>query len=467
MLVSPSGTRKSPVMRSAFGPLYAWEAAERKRYAEDVSGIETRIGELTVDTDGNTIAVKHGTPEAKSLAALKQSLEKVPPPGRLLAQDITPEKHLRVMAENGGTIALVDDEGDVMGPFLGRYSNSEPKLTGLLKGWDGGPVIYERVGSGGGKAAVDVRIDSARAGIAITTQHSVANAMARDAALRTKGLLARWLYVVLPPRSWTPILHPESPKPGVATDYRDLLMRLRSMPADEILRMANCIDHGRGWSEPEWFTKLRERCIAGEAECGEFAHMVDWSSKFADNMARIAAVLEAIGGGGPEHLTKLSDFFIAHAKRFFGSPDVAAPERATELEQLEAIRVRIAKKWPAKPRLVGDEKPSLSDTFMVRDVCRLYKASAGMRSDRASELLDKLMERGLAIEIPADDLPRLKNKVVARRFCLVHSGRAPAVPAAVADDRPRGQPLPLSARAPIDTDGWGFQDGIHASEAFS
>ncbi len=446
MLVSPPGTRKSPVMGAAFSPVYGWEAEQRKQYLDRVSDLDEQITNLKDQKDC-----------ASETSQIKRQKEALKQPKRLTVGDVTPEKHMRLMAENDDTIVLVDDEGDIMAPFLGRYNASEVKLTGLLKGWDGGRLLYDRVGSGGGKAAIEIKVEHARAGVAITTQYKVMNDMLKNPALRDKGLLGRWMYVIMPSHSWTPILHPEKPKPGVNRDYRDAILRLLAISNDCPLRLANGIDRGRGWLEPQWFSDLRMRCMLGAQADGEFCHMIDWASKFPDNMARIAVVLEQLGGGGEKQLTELSDFFIKHAKRFFGSGQTEAPATGTETDELVELVEKIAKKWPSKFQKNDTGLPTLSSCFTARDALRTFNSKRGMTSDRVNAMLDVLIDRGHVREAPSEEAKLLQNKKSVRKFFLVHSSK-PAKERASSDiDKPRGQPTPVAKATEFDVF---FQDGI-------
>lgn len=454
MLIASPSERKSPVFRSAFAPIYQWGRDEKKRAAAESANIQREIGELTVDADGNAIAIKHGTPEARALADLKQRLANVKDARRRIADDVTPEEFMRQMHENDGIMCLVSDEADVFQSFGGRYSNSEPKLAPLLKGWDGGHLMYDRVGGGGGKQRVNIAIDSPRAGIAIAGQYTVLDALKRNPVYREKGMLARLLYVVLPERRELRILTPPAIDVAVYAEYNDAIRRLFVKENDDPLVLANRLDFGNGWLMPQWLMNLRQRVEEGILDGGEFAAIRDWAGKLVSNMARIAAVLEAMGGGGEAELAELSAFFVAHAKRALHGPDSVSPSAGTAMDELQQMAEKLAKRHPPLPAC-AEQRTSVSKPFTVRDIRRSWYRLQSMPEPELMQRVERLVALGHLEELPNEDAGRLGNRQTARRFQLVvqiGAKTSAAAPEAIPVEMP---PKPPSA-SPYDdlTEDW-------------
>lgn len=461
LLIASPSERKSPVFRSAFAPVYEWGRAEKKRAATQVADIQRQIAEVTVSPEGNAIAVKSGSPEAKLLADLKQKLSTVKSARRRIADDITPEEFMRQMSENDGIMCLVSDEADVFQSFGGRYSGGEAKLGPLLKGWDGNqPLMYDRVGGGGGaKQRVNIQIDEPRAGISIAGQYTILDVLKKNPVYREKGMLARLMYVVLPERRTVRSLTPPALASGVHYDYGNAILRLFALDAEAPLCLKNKLEYENGWLMPAWLMNLRHRVELGLLEDGEFAQLRDWAGKLVSNMARIGAVLEAAGGGGEENLAALCDFFIGHAKRALHGPDSVAPQSGTATDELSTLVEKLAAKFPPAPVDAG-RKTSVSKTFGVRDVRRSWRRLQAMPEAQLTERLDRLIALGHLEECPNEDAGRLGNRQLARRFRLVVQlgAKAPAPePEAIPVDMP---PSP----SPYDDLGDGFSDGLPADD---
>jgi hypothetical protein len=440
MLIASPSERKSPVFGAAFAPVYEWSKREKKRQAAQRQTIQNEIDTILVDNKGEAKPSKSGSPEAKRLADLKARLAAVPQPRRRIADDITPEEFMRQMHENDGTMCLVSDEADVFQSFGGRYSQGEAKLAPLLKGWDGKtPLMYDRVGGGGGKQRINIVIEEPRAGIAIAGQYTVLEVLTRNPVYRAKGMLARMLYIVLPERTRERKMFPEGIARSIHQQYNDAILRQFDLDNEAPLLLKNRKDFGNGWNIPQWLQNLRQRIETGVLSDGEFASIPDWAGKLVSNMARVAAVIESMGGGGEENLAALCDFFIVHAKRALAQPGSAAPARGTVLDELSYVVAQLGKKFPTGLAVAGQTGTTISKPFTIRDAKRACNRMANRTTEEFEKLINELIVKCHLEEVPNDDAVKLGNRAIARKLVLVSRiNQEPVTPPE--DDMPNGQP---------------------------
>lgn len=417
LIASPS-ERKSPVFAAAMKPVYEWGRDEKKRHEEQRRLAQREIDQCNVDAAGNAAPVKSGTPEAKRVADLKERLANIKPPGRRIAEDITPEEFMRQMSEHDGIMCLVSDEADVFQNFGGRYSSGDPKLSPLLKGWDAkSPLMYDRVGTGAGKQRTNIMIDSPRAGIAVAGQYSILKMLKENPAYRQKGLLARLCYVVLEERTAVRELCPEGVPRAIRDAYSVAIRRMFDQDPEGYLLLKNRVDYPNGWKVPEWLHDVRVRVESGVLKGGEFETISDWAGKLVSNLARVASVLEAMGGGGESALAQLALFFIAHAKRALIQPGSQSPDRGTAMDDLAYVVDRLQAKFKVAMHVVG--KVQASRTFTARDAFRCCSRLRNTGMDTFQALLDQLLVMGHLNEVSNAEAWGIGNRASARRFVLI------------------------------------------------
>jgi len=128
----PSGERKSPVFTKVFGPLETLE----EQLASETTFERTRAKagrEWLIKSNG---AASSRVPEGQRPARLRNGhagrtySQDHPRSGapRLLASDVTPEKIPGLLADHGGRIAIISDEGGIFDTIAGRYASQVPNL---------------------------------------------------------------------------------------------------------------------------------------------------------------------------------------------------------------------------------------------------------------------------------------------------------------------------------------------------
>jgi hypothetical protein len=192
------GEGKSPVYREM---MKALEIIEQRLQDEAAPVIRKARARKEVAL-ANLVAVQKQLKSLKILpedrAALLPVLEEaqaaydaivVPARPRIYTQEATPEGLLKLLSEQGGRMAALDDEGGELFELLFRYSQSGNANQGVyLRGHDGGRYTADW----STKASVD--IESTLLTLGLTVQPGVIQNLSSDPALRARGLLARILY---------------------------------------------------------------------------------------------------------------------------------------------------------------------------------------------------------------------------------------------------------------------------------
>ncbi len=195
-VVADPGERKSPVHGALTAPLLAAEAALAARVgplARENAALKDIAGRAA--EQAKTTAAKAPKDKRKELteeavaAALAAEAVTVPNLPRLLGDDATPEALTTLMAENGGRIAVISDEGGIFDILAGRFS-AAPNLDPYLKGHAGRPMRVDRKG----REAEFIPTPALTVGVMI--QPSVLRKFGADADLTGRGMAARFLFVL-------------------------------------------------------------------------------------------------------------------------------------------------------------------------------------------------------------------------------------------------------------------------------
>lgn len=181
--------RKSAVLHFLTAPLNKYEISYNQEHSADVErsqmqkrilrqkqkAIEDKAAKGNADED----AVEQ---VAREIAAFHEVL-----PMKLFVDDITTEKLVSVMAENGGHMALISSEGGIFDTLAGLYSKNV-NIDVFLKAYSGDPIRVDRIGR-----QSEVIADPALT-IDLMVQPEVIAAALSNNVFRGRGLTARFLY---------------------------------------------------------------------------------------------------------------------------------------------------------------------------------------------------------------------------------------------------------------------------------
>ena len=298
--VLPSGEGKSPAFSEMIRPLELWEAAKAEEMAPAIRDAQTqrdileeRLKAIKSKAAKATDAVKRQQLEHEARGAARDlAASAVPPPPRLLADDITPEKTISMLAEQGGRLMVAAPEGGLFGLLAGRYSsNAKPNLDAYLKAHAGDTLRVDR--------ATRSRefVHRPALTVALAVQPGVIHRLSDTPEFRENGLLARFLYAVPASRvGWRDPEHAPPINEAARRIYNQTITALldlalpNEMPAGfpETIKLkcspaaVRLLDGFRGALEPQ----LRAR--------GRLEPIADWVNKLAGETARIAGLLHLL-----------------------------------------------------------------------------------------------------------------------------------------------------------------------------
>jgi hypothetical protein len=342
------GTRKSAVFRALMDPL---RAAERTL----VDTISSSLLEATVQRDAARLAAEKASRRAGAAdpaqrddrladaitAQASADAITVPTVPRLLADDITPEAMISLLAEQGGRLAVISAEGGLFDVLAGRYSKT-PNLDAALKGHAGDTLRVDR------KGRPPEYVERPALTLALAVQPAVLETVGGIGEFVGRGLLARFLYV-LPPSTVGRRKVGADPVPAaVATCYAE---RLEGLAVDLA-----------AWKDPMlimWTPAAAEIHLTAERNleprlgpAGDLSGAVEWAAKLMGAVARIAGLLHLAehGGEAARHpITEetmrraliLGDYYIGHALAVFDlmGADHSLDSARTVLAHLHARQV--------------------------------------------------------------------------------------------------------------------------------
>ncbi|OPX86078.1 MAG: hypothetical protein A4E53_03284 [Pelotomaculum sp. PtaB.Bin104] len=326
------GNRKSAVFADIAYPVEQYEQAERDRIVPEIEQVKNRrkILEQSLQQAQSTAAKAKGVEQERFIReagdiAQKLAEMNVPVIPELIADDCSPEAVAKLLAEQGGRIAIMSPEGDVFDIMGGRYSQGI-NIGNFLKGHSGDNIRVKRIN----RAPEYVKNPALTMGLAV--QPDVLRGLMEKPGFRGRGLLGRFLYSL----PVSPVGYRNTRPPGMPAYIKDNYCRgirvLLSLPwgTDEegrpeahVLRLSHdadvCFGEFEAWLEPQ---------LKPYTELGNIA---DWTGKLAGAVARIAGILhmaEHINSAAPWSIpvgvktvegavTLARDYLIYHAKAAF------------------------------------------------------------------------------------------------------------------------------------------------------
>lgn len=295
--ILPPGSRKSPVYDRYERPIREWEAevqreaGPRRRAALDrVEVLEGRHRKAVsaAASAGDGEALYEVEDARRQLEAARVEVPRLP---RLLAADATPEALVRLMAEQGGRIALLSPEGDPFRIADGRYSRGgEARLDELKRAWSGEAIRVDRVGR------EPVHVPRPALVLAVTMQPSVLETLANARSFRGEGVLARVLWAMPDAGLGSRLTGRDVPALDREAElrYGDVLRRLLEAPAAGEDEDGHLLPHELAPSADSadvlyGYEAEIERAIGPG---GRLSGIPDWAAKAAGQAVRLALLLE-------------------------------------------------------------------------------------------------------------------------------------------------------------------------------
>lgn len=334
----PPGSGKSPVFRMMLEkPLGSFERAldEGGRSDRELAGLLRRSKEKALDK-----AISSGSEEEIKTAKTELDAYAEPVVPKLFVDDVTVEKLVEILGEQGGRLALVSAEGGLFDQMTGRYSDSgKANLDPYLQGWAGDTIRVDRVGRG------EVRVHDPALTVALTVQPTVVERLAEKPDLRGRGLTARFMFSYPLDRvGKRDMMRETSYDPAIAAVYETELVKL----AQALRGQAETIVLGL---DDESYRLFRERKADHETRMrlgGDLYGMREWVTKAQSSTIRLAALLHIADFTGETRVPvetfrkalAVLDYWEDHARRVHELFTVDSERKIAEL-LLGLIRERV------------------------------------------------------------------------------------------------------------------------------
>ncbi|HYQ66152.1 YfjI family protein [Actinophytocola sp.] len=400
VVVMEPSARKSPVFTAMVRPIYALEKALREEAKESIEAarVRRRAAEAASERAEKTAATLDKIADDKDRdaaiadaveAALSAAAIDIPVEPKLVVDDITPEKVGTVLAEQGGRLAVLSDEGGIFAIIAGRYSGSS-NTNVFLKGYTGTQLRVDRTNR------PSELVEHPALTLGLTIQPAVIDDLGNTAMLRGSGFLARILY-----SQPVSLVGHRKARPHPVPDH----------VADAYNSRLHTIAHTlHGWAEDPARFVFAEHADDLMAELqddletrlnphgGAWAHIGDWGGKAAGQTARLAGLLHTaihpdnpweheITGDTFTHAWELIDYYGAHALHVFDQ--IGAD---TDLDTARRLQDWLTRTGPAR--------------FSKRDAFKAVRNTTVQKVNDLDTALELLTDHGHIHPQPQPERPK-------------------------------------------------------------
>lgn len=349
-VVLRAGETKSPALAHLLRPIRDMEKREREEATGRIAKLEFQreIAEQKAKT-AKERAYKAGT-EYEKIEAQNAALEAIAELNRIdvpvlplrLAGDMTPEALITKLAEQGGQLAHISAEGDLLDSIVGgRYSQGQASIGGLLMAHDGRePVRVHR------KHADDIEVPDPCLTLGLAIQPDVLRKLGESGAAMNRGLAARFLYSVPASRIGTRNMTLRNNRGAVMDDISSKFLNILKTRLSEMTdSFEDFEDTGRGlddWKIGGFEAKeekhlkllLRDTTISilehyrselearRRAEIGDLTDVASWANKLDGQTVRLAGLLQLIRECSPD--TSSYGLYPQNPQNLAVSPDAMA-----------------------------------------------------------------------------------------------------------------------------------------------
>jgi hypothetical protein len=325
--VSASGTRKSAVIGAFQAPMLGWEKllADRKRrpIARNEAVRSTTLKRI------EALKQQAGKADESELRRLRDEIEalelsmpdEIRPP-LLFCEDVTPETLQRLLAENGGRMAIISDEPGIFRILGGLYGGGGgASLEVFLKAYTGSALKVAR-------ASRTVFVASPCLSMVLMIQPDLVAELAGSNQFRGSGLMARNWYGV--PRSNVGRRDVRQRR-RISNELRDaysaaVFALMEGYPPEDARDTRPKVLTLSGSAEELWLDfsqEVEDQLIEG----GALDAVRDWGSKLPGSVARVAALLELaemglqveqVSHSAMDRAIRLARLMVPHTRAAFG-----------------------------------------------------------------------------------------------------------------------------------------------------
>ncbi len=283
--------RKTSVLSKMTAPLSLWEREQHKQMEPQVKEAQSR--RQNQESRIKSLRAKYGkakSDELKEIEAeifdIENNFEEIPALPKVWAQDVTPEHLGTLMARHNEQMSILSAEGGIFDIAAGRYSNGVPNLDLFLQGHAGDSVRVDR------GSRESVFLDHPALTFGLSPQPGVLRGLANKPGFRSRGLLARFMYLLpISNLGYRTLETTQVPEP-IKANYHNLIFQLLNIETKKN-------EHGE--MEPHVLTLSKaaykewaDFYMAVEKELrddGRFEHIRDWAGKLPGAAARIVGLL--------------------------------------------------------------------------------------------------------------------------------------------------------------------------------
>lgn len=339
--VARPSDRKSPTLRACTKYVYDYVREENIRRQPLVDEYNMKRTVLTKRINGMMEAAAKPTPKGKTpidtrdIVELQYELadlerEKVAPL-RLIADDVTPEALVSLMAANGGKMGVISSEGGIFDIAAGRYSD-RANMDVFLKAYSGDSIQIDR------KGRASESIDHPALTMLLTVQPAVLESIMGNQEFSGKGFLARFLYSIPVSTVGHRRFNTTAVPAQIEGAYNLLLESLLNIPDTGEARKIRLSPEAFEESE-RFFYSLESRLL------GDLEEVEEWAGKYHGNVFRIAGIMHCCqyGREAANHLVSLDtikraqdigEYFLAHARAAFRVMGLSEPEEEKDAKYI-------------------------------------------------------------------------------------------------------------------------------------
>lgn len=322
----PPASTKSGTLEAIKKPISDYEksANERTKIGRQIIQTRKQITESLIDRTvkelTNSTTEEERVLLEEKLAQQYEELNQLSGQGGelcLTVKDITPEMLVKKLAENGGKMAVIDDEAGLFGMMAGRYSSGSTNIDVYLTGHSGGDLRVSRI------SREDDVVENPALTLVLSVQPGAMEGLTLSSEFRDRGLLGRFLIVYPDDNIGKRECANRSIDPAKRLIYHARLTELLDYKGKEINLVYSPDAEEFFWNEVR---KIERRLGQG----GDLFDLRDWGGKLRGQIARISAILHVLDVGlHSDNLDNvvplatlkrawgLAEYLITHAKFAF------------------------------------------------------------------------------------------------------------------------------------------------------
>lgn len=329
-VIARPSERKTPALQVMTRPLYAFEKEENQRRAPLIEQYQVKRDILNKQISNTKEALAKSTPKTEKAVsfndieelqyALSDLEREAVKPLRLLADDVTPEALISLLATHDGKMGIISDEGGIFDTMAGKYSSGKVNMDVFLKAYDGSPLRVDR------KGRTEEQIENPTLTMLLMVQPTILETIMKNQDFAGRGFLSRPLYALPKSRAG----HREYRTPPISSKaeqaYTATITALLSIPELGEARIISISPEAD--QEAERFFNVLESRLGDDF--GDLNDLEGWAAKYHAQVMRIAGIIHCclhyqdsaqfpVSLDTMKAAQKIGEYFLAHTQAAFQS----------------------------------------------------------------------------------------------------------------------------------------------------